>query len=83
MCSMFLVSPTVPCGRMVCTVVHEPVVGQHAVAEWFLFKWFVNCCLQRDLFSQLMVHAAMKSEKTRNQKLGRCVIDLLKYARPV
>lgn len=33
----------------------------------------VNCCLQRDLFSQLMVHAAMKSEKKRNHKLGRCV----------
>lgn len=33
-----------------------------------------------------MVHAAMKSEKTRNQKLGRCVkifIDLLKYVRHV
>lgn len=42
---------------------------------------FVNCCLQRDVFSQLMVHAAMKSEKKRNQKLGRCV-SVRVHARP-
>lgn len=32
---------------------------------------FVNCCLQRDVFNQLLIHAAMKSENKRHQKLGR------------
>lgn len=33
---------------------------------------FANSRFQRDLFSQLMIHSAMKSGKKRNQKLGRC-----------
>ncbi|XP_029698014.1 tetratricopeptide repeat protein 38 isoform X1 [Takifugu rubripes] len=37
---------------------------------------------QRDLFSQLMVHAAMKSEKKRNQKLGRCLLMERDTVRP-
>lgn len=37
---------------------------------------------QRDVFSQLMVHAAMKSEKKRNQKLGRCLLMERDTVRP-
>lgn len=29
---------------------------------------------QRDLFSQLLIHAAMKSENKHHQKLGRCLL---------
>lgn len=32
---------------------------------------FVCCCCQRDLFNQLLIHAAMKSENKHHQKLGR------------
>lgn len=32
---------------------------------------FVYCCCQRDLFNQLLIHAAMKSENKHHQKLGR------------
>lgn len=32
---------------------------------------FVHCCLQRDVFNQLLIHAAMKSENKHHQKLGR------------
>lgn len=32
---------------------------------------FVYCCLQRDVFNQLLIHAALKSENKHHQKLAR------------
>lgn len=69
MYSVFFVSLTVPCGGTACTV----CTAERWQDSTQALIGFVNCCLQRDLFSQLMVHAAMKSEKKRNRKLGRCV----------
>ncbi|AWP08794.1 putative tetratricopeptide repeat protein 38 [Scophthalmus maximus] len=37
---------------------------------------------QRDIFNQLLIHAAMKSEKKHHQKLGRCLLVERDAARP-
>nr|XP_020458655.1 tetratricopeptide repeat protein 38 isoform X1 [Monopterus albus]XP_020458656.1 tetratricopeptide repeat protein 38 isoform X2 [Monopterus albus] len=37
---------------------------------------------QRDLFNQLLIHAAMKSENKRHQKLGRCLLVERDAVRP-
>ncbi|KAJ0029751.1 hypothetical protein NQD34_004748 [Periophthalmus magnuspinnatus] len=37
---------------------------------------------QRDLFNQLLIHAAMKSDNTRHQKLGRCLLVERDSVRP-
>ncbi|CAK6960145.1 tetratricopeptide repeat protein 38 [Scomber scombrus] len=37
---------------------------------------------QRDIFSQLLIHAAMKSENTHHQKLGRCLLVEREAVRP-
>ncbi|XP_058502185.1 tetratricopeptide repeat protein 38 [Solea solea] len=37
---------------------------------------------QRDVFSQMLIHAAMKSENKRHQKLGRCLLVERDAVRP-
>ncbi|XP_070686372.1 tetratricopeptide repeat protein 38 [Pempheris klunzingeri] len=37
---------------------------------------------QRDVFNQLLIHAAMKSENKHNQKLGRCLLVEREAVRP-
>lgn len=37
---------------------------------------------QRDLFNQLLIHAAMKSESKHHQKLGRCLLAERDAVRP-
>lgn len=37
---------------------------------------------QRDLFNQLLIHAAMKSENKQHQKLGRCLVVERDAVRP-
>ncbi|XP_072291638.1 tetratricopeptide repeat protein 38 [Eucyclogobius newberryi] len=37
---------------------------------------------QRDLFNQLLIHAAIKSDNTRHQKLGRCLLVERDSVRP-
>lgn len=71
------VKKTAPQG---CNSVHTYSVRQkggkfvciYSIGAGFLFaNGFVHCCLQRDLFNQLLIHAAMKSDKKHHQKLGR------------
>lgn len=71
------VQKTVPQGETV--YIHIDTVQHKRVERLYIECWsrvvFTNgsvlCCPQRDVFNQLLIHAAMKSENKHHQKLGR------------